>query len=470
MNTHPQATPSGDQPSMPLSRHIRRTFLFAAPIIVSRAALLIMFTVDAIMTGRAGPQELAYLGVGVAPQLTLFLIAIGAMQAVVILIAQAIGAETPERCGEILRIGMIHATLLGLVVFALSAFGEAFFLVTGQSPEIAAGAARVTVAFGIGVPGMLLFLVANMFLEATDRPTVGMWIMVAVNILNVGLNGIFALGWLDLLPPMGAVGTMLASSVLRWLAFFTAIVFIIRAGRRDGDSYEVLAPLSQWWHSFRTLGGPIGLRIGKLGVPMGLAQGVESAAFAAIMLIAGTLGTAAVAAHQVTMTLMSLVFMMAIGTAGATAIRVGNAVGRGNAADIRHAGWSGIGIGAVLPIPAAALFILMPRDIASVFTDDAEVLEIAEQMVRIAGMLVSFDAIMGVTAGALRGIADVWMPFLMQSTAFWCIGVPAAYLFSYQAGFGAVGLIFGIASGLAISIPLLVTRFKLIAGRAFHDG
>ncbi len=452
----------GAHAPMPLAQHIRRTLAFAAPIIVARASLMIIFTVDSLMTGRAGANELAYLAVGIAPQMTLFLIAIGALQAVVVVAAQAIGAGNPERCGDILRTGTVHAALLGLGVVVLAFFSEAFFRATGQPPQIAAGAARVSIAFGIGVPGLLLFLVANLFLEATDRPFVGMWIMIAANVANVALNGVLALGWFDLTEPLGAVGAVLASSILRWLAFLVAFAVIFRNARHDGDPYRVLAPLAAWWRTLVTLGGAIGRRLARLGVPMGLAQGVESAAFSAIVLIAGTLGENAAAAHQITITVMSLIYMVAIGTAAATAIRVGNAVGRGSVVDIRHAGWSGIGIGALLPVPAAILFVLVPYDIVAAFTTDPAVLNVAGPMVRIAGFLLSIDAVMAVAAGALRGVSDVWVPFAMQSCAFWCIGVPVAYLFAYPGDFGALGLIFGIAAGLILSIALLLTRFSAI--------
>lgn len=447
---------------MPLAQHIRRTLAFAAPIIVARASLMIIFAVDSLMTGQAGADELAYLAVGIAPQMTLFLIAIGALQAVVVLVAQAIGAGRPERCGDILRTGTVLAALLGLGVLLLAFFSEAFFLAAGQSARIAAGAAEVSIAFGIGVPGLLLFLVANLFLEATDRPFVGMWIMIAANVANIVLNGILALGWFGLVEPLGAVGAVSASSILRWLAFLGAFAIIFLGARSDGDRYRVLAPLAAWRRILMSLGGDIGRRLTRLGVPMGLAQGVESAAFSAIVLIAGSLGESAAAAHQITITVMSLIYMVAIGTAAATAIRVGNAVGRGNMIDIRHAGWSGIGIGALLPVPAAILFIAVPDAVVAAFTTDPVVVEVAVSMVFFAGFLLSIDAIMAVAAGALRGVSDVWIPFAMQSCAFWCIGVPAAYVFAYSAGFGALGLIFGIAAGLVLSIALLLTRFVAI--------
>ena len=81
-------------PSDPLARHFARTVVLAIPIIVARAALVVMFSVDTLMVGRISPQDLAYFGLGVAPQLTLMLIAVGALQAASVLTAVAAASVT----------------------------------------------------------------------------------------------------------------------------------------------------------------------------------------------------------------------------------------------------------------------------------------------------------------------------------------------------------------------------------------
>ncbi len=450
-----------DEPT-PLGHHIRRTFALAAPIIVARTALIVMFTVDTIMSGWSGSAQLAYLGLGVAPQLVLMLVAMGALQSTVVLTAQAIGAGEAKRTGAILRASALHAGILGIVICALSLLAKPFFLLTGQQPDLAAGAARVTLQFAWGVPAVLFFMTANLFLEATGYPRVGMWIMLAANVANVILNGVFALGWFALFPPLGAEGAVIASSALRWAALVAVFTFILRLALREDDPFGVIAAFTEARALRHSLAGTTGRQIRSIGVPMGIAQGVESAAFTTVVLMAGTLGTSAAAAHQVTMSVVTFVFMMAIGTAGATAIRVGNAVGRGNALDVRRAGWTGIAIGALLPVPFSILFLVAPDAPARLFSTDPAVLAITHKTVFIAGFLLSFDAAMGVTLGALRGLGDVWMPMIMQAAAFWCFGIPAAYGLAFVAGFGPPGLFAAIGVGILASLLLLIPRFTLI--------
>ncbi|PLX37747.1 MAG: hypothetical protein C0606_05585 [Hyphomicrobiales bacterium] len=451
----------GDEP-MALGHHIKRTFELAAPIIVARTAMIVMFTVDTIMTGWAGSTELAYIGLGIAPQLVLMLISIGALQSTVVLTAQAVGAGEAERAGAILLASQLHALLLGIMIFIFSFFAEPFFLATGQLPELAAGAAVVTQQFAWGSPAVLLFVATNLFLEATGHPRIGMWIMLGANVVNVLLNGILALGWFGFVEPLGAEGAVIASSSLRWVAFAVSFGVILILARRHGDPFGVLAAFAESKPLRTSLTGPVGKRIRSIGLPMGLAQGVESAAFATVVLIAGTLGKTAAAAHQVTMSLLTLVFMMAIGTAGATAIRVGNAVGRGNRVDTARAGWTGISIGAVLPIPFAILFISSPNTAARIFTDDPAVLAITSQTIFVAGFALSADAAMGVATGALRGAGDVWAALIMQSAAFWCVGIPSAFALAIYAGYGPPGLFAAIVIGIYTSLMMLLPRFAYI--------
>ena len=129
----------------PYAVHLRRTFGFALPIMIARTALILMFTVDVLITGWAGGVELAYLGLGSAPQLTLILIAIGALQAGVVLMAQALGAEDGPRFRAAFAAMIVHAIFLGLIIIFLTIGTYPLFIATGQTPDIAAGAARIAV-------------------------------------------------------------------------------------------------------------------------------------------------------------------------------------------------------------------------------------------------------------------------------------------------------------------------------------
>jgi MATE family multidrug resistance protein len=448
----------------PISVHVGETVALALPLIAARTGLILMMTVNTIVTGRLGGDELAYLAVGVAPQITLMLVAIGALQSTVVLTAQAIGAGESWRAGAVLRAGLVHAALLGTIAAVASIWAEEMLLAAGQEAGVAVGAAAVSHAFAVGLPGLLMYIVASFFLEASGRPRTSMAIILVINVVNIPLNAVLALGWGGHVAPMGADGAVLASSILRWCAFFAAYAVILWPARH-GDQFGVRATAGQWVTTIVTLGGDVGRRIRRLGLPMGIAQGIESSAFTTVVFLAGSVGAAVAAAHQTTMTLVVLVYMCAIGFGGAAAIRVGRAVGRGNATDVRRAGMTAIVLGSLVSLPAAVAFVLVPEAMVRLVTDDATVAAIAAPALFLVGFFLIFDAANGITVGALRGMGAVWMPMFTQCASFWLVAVPFAWWFGVLLGWGPVGLIAGICAGMVASAGTLVPRFWVVSGR-----
>ncbi len=445
---------------------MRRTIQLAAPISIARAAILIMYVVDTVMTGWAGPEQLGALGLGVAPQLTLMLISIGILQSTAVMTAQTIGAGRPRRTGLILRSGLFHAAGLGLIAFLLSFAAAWFFRITGQPADVIDDAAAVSLAFAAGAPGMLLFVSTNLTLEATHRPKVGMTVMLLANLINIPLNGILVLGWGSLVEPMGAVGAVAGSSVLRWLVFLTTLAVLLVWDGRLGDPHGVIEALSGKARKTADLADrTIGKAIRRIGLPIGIAQGVESAAFSSMIFIAGRIGKEAIAAHQATIAVVSFVYMIAIGVSAATAIRVGNAVGRNLPGDIRQAGWSGIILAGILASPFCLLFLLNPELVARMYGLEGSALSLTAATISAGGLILIFDGMMGASLGALRGVGDVWVPLGLQIVAFWIAAVPLSALFSIHYGYGAPGLWYGILCGVTLSILFLGLRFRLVTNR-----
>src|SRR4029450_387273 len=94
---------------------------------------------------------------------------------------------------------------------------------------------------------------------------------------------------------------------------------------------------------------------------------------------------AATAAHQLSLELAGLAFMVPLGIASAAAVRVGHAVGRGDrpgaggggwggVAGGARGGWAGTALGGAAMSPTAVAFLLLPRILIGAFTRDAEVI------------------------------------------------------------------------------------------------
>lgn len=440
-----------------LGRSARDTIRLAAPAAVSRTGILLMMTVDTLLVGRYDARELAYFGLATPVLFVLMMLGIGVLQGSLVLTSQSYGANLPARAGAIWRTALVHAALIGMLFGLAATQGTMLLRATGQEPSLIEGTHGVLLHFAWGIPGMLLYIACSYFLEGIRRPQVAMIIMIMANLANALLDWLLIFGAGELVPPMGAEGAVIATSLVRWLIFFAMLAYI--ATMRDRDSFGIRAPLGDLI-SRQSLSLGRGLR--RLGLPIALALGVETGAVSALMLIAGRLGAVEVAATQVVLQIIQFVFMFAIGMGAATAVRVGIAVGTRDRPAMRLAGWTGIGLILCADLPPALFFAVTPETVAAIFVDDPAVLAAASAGLRVAALAILSHGVMGVSLSALRGAGDVWTPFALHSGAFWFVLVPIAAAAALGMERGVPGLMTGFLTGTALSAGAMCLRFYVL--------
>lgn len=441
-------------PAHSLAEHIGRTLTLAVPVMLSRAGILIMTVVDSAMTGHAGAVELAYYGLAFAPQIFLTLLGIGLLLGTVILTASADGAERPAECGPIWRISLWHALICGIMALCLCYGGEWFLLFIGQSEDLARGSGIVMIAFGWGIPAMLLYVATTLFLEGISKPVPSMVVMLLANLLNVFLNWLMIFGHWGF-PELGAEGATWATTISRWFMAVTIIAYVWFS--LDRQHYGITTPINDAWSLSR--------RLRRIGYPMALSQGMESSSFSAMTMFAGLLGPVQVAAFQAVMSSIALVFMFALGFSVAASVRVANAVGRRDSAGIRYAGWVAVFLAMLVLAVFAILFISFPEFLAKIYTTDQEVLMAASAALLMSAFLLVPDGMQAVLMGALRGMADVWPATVMFFISFWLVMIPAGYVLGVLWNGGALGLVQAIILGCVTAVILLAIRFHIASKR-----
>ena len=218
---------------------------------------------------------------------------------------------------------------------------------------------------------------------------------------------------------------------------------------------------------------PILWEIVHVGWPIAGSYMFENGLFLITTMLMGFFGAAALAAHTVVIGLCSFTFMIpyAISQAGTT--RVGHAVGAGNATAARWAGYVALHMGVMWMTFTAALFLILPRHLIALYIDIGDpqnqaTLAVALAILPIAALFQVFDGTQSVAGGVLRGYKDTRIPMLLCFLGYWLIGVTAACILGFGLKFGAVGLWFGLAIGLAVTAIALTWRYHRLAQRV-HD-
>jgi len=450
-NTLPRATPLS--PAQHVIRHLR----LAVPVMIARLGMILMISVDTVMVGRVGAEELAYYAISLAPHMTLLVVGIGLTIGTMILTAQADGAGRPEDCGAIWHTALWVGGALGLVGALGLLPAEPLLLLLGQSDQVAAGGGRALVMFAAGLPAIMMFIVTSFFLEGINRPGPGVVVALVANLANAALNWVLISGHLGA-PEMGAAGAALATTVTRWLMFFWLAGHVLLMA--DGDRYGVRSAAV----------GRLALagKFLRLGTPLAIITGLETSCFTAVTTFAGWLGPVPLASYQVAFNVITFVFMLSVGVSTATSVRVANAVGRRDPRGLVAAGWTGIGLVLVITLAMAVAIRVFNDTIAAIYIGEAAVLAIAAPALVLTALVVVVDGLQAVAMGALRGTADVWLPMLACAVAYWGVAVPAAYGFGIALQGGVVGLLWGVFAGLLLAFVLLAWRFAVVARAALR--
>ncbi|MEQ0918894.1 NorM family multidrug efflux MATE transporter, partial [Pseudomonas aeruginosa] len=272
---------------------------------------------------------------------------------------------------------------------------------------------------------------------------------------NLALNYSFIEGLFGL-PRLGLAGIGLVTAlVMNCMPLLLAL-------------YIRLQPAYAEYSLLRGLGRPqraMVEEILRLGLPIGGTYAVESGMFTVATLCMGIIGDHALAAHQIAIQAVYVAFMVPVGLSYATTYRIGQHFGAGRLLEARRAGRVGIGFGALCMLLFAGLFWWMPEAIIGLFLDrdapaNREVAAMAVSLLAIAAWFELFDGTQNVAMGAIRGLKDARTTFLVGLACYWLVGVPLACLLAFAAGWGAAGVWWGLAGGLACAAIGLTLAFE----------
>lgn len=439
-----------------LRRHFAELIRLSGPVIVSRAGVMVMALVDTLMVGRYGTDDLAYISLASGPVNFLMIVGIGLMTGTAVTVANAVGRNDPAGAGAALWRGVPWAAGFGILCFlCLMLTGRPFLMLTGQSDALLDPAGQAVTILAAGLPFALIFVTGAFFLEGLGRPLAAMVVMIAANLLNVLLNWLLIWG-IGPLPELGGMGSAWTTTLVR-AGTAVAVLLAIAWAIRDRVGFG----LDRWpgwrWSAWR--------RQRAIGYGSAGSQSSESAAFLAMMVFAGMLGATEVAAYSIVINLIGLVFMIAVGIGTATAVRVGQAHGRGDGADMVLAGWTGLALLWLLVGIVALGFWLAPGTVVGVYTGDATLVALAAPALMVAALAVVPDTGQMVMASALRGRGDAFWPAVSHAIAYLGVMMPGGYLLSITLGRGVTGLIEAILLASILSFVALALRFQVLARR-----
>lgn len=434
-----------------LRREMRVSFVLALPLVMSQLSSMAMNIVDTVLAGRHGPTTLAAVGVGSAVWSVVILVSIGVLMAVPPTVSQLNGANRRADIGPVFRQALWLALFLGLALIGVVRAGAVALEPLGITAEARPEAVAFLKAISWGAPGLALYFCLRNLSEGVA------WTMPSMVAGLAGLAALVPLGWtLMFAAGLGAAGLGYAVATVLTLQAAALAVYLWRSPRfADLDLFARFEPPR--WAPIRELLA--------LGLPMGVSVFMEGSLFVATALIIGTLGTTQMAAHQVAILAASLFFMVPLGVAMATTVRVGHAAGAGDAAGVRWAAAAGYALAMVAQTASAIILVAGGAWLAGLVSPDPAVVSLAALLMAYAAVFQYPDGLQALSAGALRGLKDTRVPMAITVLAYWGLGLPLGAWLGLRQGQGAPGLWTGLIVGLSAAATLLAWRFWRLARR-----
>src|SRR5688572_7999817 len=437
---------------MTIKNHIRENFLLAYPVMLSNLGHVMMGVADSVMVGHVSATSLAAAGLANVVFNVLMLFGIGVSYAITPLVATADGAGNKHDVIETLRHGLVINIVNSIILAAIVYSCKDLLYYIDQPTEVVPLSIPYLSIITFSLIPMLIFQTFKQFAEGLSNTRIAMIIIIASNLVNIGLNYIMIYGHAGF-PAMGLNGAGWATFLSR---IFMAASF---AG------YIYFAPRFKQFRSGFSLGKYSKNLFNKmlhLGVPSGVQFIFEVAAFDFSLVMMGWLGTTTQAAHQIAINLATVSYMTTAGLAAAATIRVSYFLGKHDFRNLRTSAYTLLVMALLLMMLWALAFIVGRHWLPGLYVENSEVIGVASTLMIIAGLFQLSDGTQVVCVAALRGLQDVKVPSLFIFVAYWIIGLPLGYWLAFKTDYGAQGIWLGLFIGLTLTALAMFARFQAL--------
>jgi len=421
----------------------------AIPVVLSELGWMAQGVVDTIMVGSLGPAAIGAVALGNALFYTPSLFGIGLLLGLDTVVAQAYGRKDFDDCHRWLAQGCYLAIAIAPILIFL-VFCACFALIRfGITPEVALPAASYVRILAWSIPPLLIYGAVRRYLQGVGQVRVITITYIGANLINWAGNWALIYGHLGF-PAMGVRGSALSTVIARIMMAASLLGFAWRYERSRGH------PLFKHWagpqlDSIR--------RLIRLGLPAAGQITLEVGAWNAATLSAGWLNPIALATHQIAINYASITYMVPLGISAAAAVSVGHAVGAGNPARARRAGWLALALGTAFMLVAGIIFLVIPSPLIRLYTSDPRVLAVGPSLLWIAAAFQVFDGVQTISTGALRGLGETRAPMFANFVGYWILGLPLGLILCFVLKWGIYGMWIGLTLALIVISSLLLRRW-----------
>lgn len=415
-----------------LGNHQRVILQLALPVIAGLSTQMFLSLVDTALVGRLPDAEYALAALGIAFYATWAVISpfSSLSTGTQVLISRNYGSKNFEECGSILTSSIIMGLVVGIIVSILVVtFSFTIANVFAADKRVGSYAGSYLFYRFMGFPFFLISVSYRGFYFGIGKTKIFMIAGGLANLANMLLDytliyGAFGINGMGLAGAgLGsAVATMLETSVyiiVSMLKSYRTKFALFKRVRYDKNIAKVML---------------------KISLPVSFQNIFTLSGLLLFISIIGLMGTLQQGASQVVLSAMLLSYMPSMGFGVVAQTLVGNKLGENDVKLAKRWGFETSRISTTYTFLLGLIFMLLPRYVISMLTGNANIINVAIPILRIAGFGQVFFGIGMVLTNGLLAAGQSFFVMLIDVTINWLVFVPLAYLLGVILKFGLIGV------------------------------
>jgi len=426
----------GDLTQGDLKSHLIRLSL---PMTWGISVIISFQLVDLYFISLLGTQQLAAISFTFPVTFAIFSLIMGFSIAMSSVVSRLIGEGNFENVQRVTTHGLILVFLLGIVIAVIGyTILDPLFTIMGASPGMLSMIREYMLIWFAGASFLAMPMVGNAAIRATGNTLVPALIMTVAALVNAVLDPVLIFGLLGF-PRLELQGAALATVIANVFAM-TSGLYVITVRKKLLSSFNNLR-LDLFLNSVK--------RLAIIAVPAGITNAIQPVVNAIIISLLARTGAEAVAAYGIVTRIEAFAFVILMGLAVGMAPIIGQNWGSGHFDRIHKTLRLAIGFSVFWSILIAVLLGLFGSHIASLFSDNPQIISFATLFFWIVPFTYAFSNLINGWASAFNAMGKPHRSFLMIVGKMIILMIPAIYL-GYSIG-GVTGLFVSIAATNIIS-------------------
>jgi putative MATE family efflux protein len=403
----------------------KRLLTLAVPITLQNMISFSVGLADNVMVGTLG--EVSISGVYICNQIQVILqmltVGIGAAQ--IVLAAQYWGKGDKNSVKSIISIALKIALVCSILFFvAVFFFPEQILRLYTNDQLVIAEAMKYAKVICFTY---LFFCISNVFmasLRCIGTVKIGLYVSIVAFTLNVGLNWILIFGNLGA-PALGLQGAAIATLITRIVECSIIVIYLFFVDKK------LMFRLQDIFHTNMVL-----LKdYIKYGLPIILGDILWGMNLTVQGGIVGRLGPTSIAAVSIVNTIFSVVSVGVYGTASASAVIIGNAVGEGDLPKIKQTSKKLQRVFLIVGISTGILLFSIKDFVLSFYQISDETLEMVRTLMIILSITVIGTAYqMSTLTGIVRAGGATHFVLLNDIIFVWGVVIPLSFVMAFVVG------------------------------------